>query len=707
MTASTSTLGLETPDTPDARPWVSDALVRRSVMVFAAVIVPVGLALHQVVHPFPWLAALLLFVTAVSTRVFGVPLPGKGFTSFTAGIGIASVLALGWAAGAVSCGAGVLVGDLVARRLPLRVACGNASHLATACIVSGSLYALMGGPAGTPAFAASNWWRLTLCIALFFITVNSTFYLQLALSPALAWVDARLTARWEGTMAVMATLLSLVALRLAYPLDGVRWALAEGTLVGLAVLTHWLVRRGVAGDSLLLIQRLTSMISARADLARTLEEIRPLTRTLVPWEAMEIAAYDAEHGVMIPVAGTARELRHTARLVADDQLASRALACGRAVTDPPGTRARAMAPQMRGSRIVAPLQRGERVVGFWTVSHGQTEMYRAHDAGLLEYVAPHLALSLSLDALIQPVLDASEQTTQHVESITGTTQQLHASSQESASSARRMAETVRGVTATLAASADEARAARGTAERTVAEGRLMQESGESMVRNARMVRGATGEAITQLSAASRVAQDGVAEVSRLHEISDAVQRFGQTITALADQTSLLALNAAVEAARAGAHGRGFAVVAQEVRSLADRSAAEADGMERAVRDIRAALDRTVTFMQRTGTEVRTVAQASTSWLGELDRMVVAAEEVAGAGARIMDAAQQSAERSAAMAQALGAAQEDAGRASVETGTVASASTQQESAIESLNEAALQLNGLGRRLAGAVAAVRAE
>jgi methyl-accepting chemotaxis protein len=116
-----------------------------------------------------------------------------------------------------------------------------------------------------------------------------------------------------------------------------------------------------------------------------------------------------------------------------------------------------------------------------------------------------------------------------------------------------------------AASVEETAAALEEITTTIKDSSHRAEVSGALVDRAKSHAEKSGEVVRQ----AIQAMDSIETSSR--EISNIIG----VIDEIAFQTNLLALNAGVEAARAGEAGKGFAVVAQEVRELAQRSAAAA------------------------------------------------------------------------------------------------------------------------------------
>lgn len=107
------------------------------------------------------------------------------------------------------------------------------------------------------------------------------------------------------------------------------------------------------------------------------------------------------------------------------------------------------------------------------------------------------------------------------------------------------------------------------------------------------LRGTATESNLVLSEAAKV-------MSELNRKVKNIETVVEVITGIAAQTNLLALNASIEAARAGEHGKGFAVVAEEVRKLAEESAAATGRIRGTIQSILVESNNAAAAMESTG-----------------------------------------------------------------------------------------------------------
>ncbi|MGD0620901.1 MAG: methyl-accepting chemotaxis protein [Thermacetogeniaceae bacterium] len=265
-----------------------------------------------------------------------------------------------------------------------------------------------------------------------------------------------------------------------------------------------------------------------------------------------------------------------------------------------------------------------------------------------DYMGDHAVIKDNLNATLASLNDimnqvsvAADQVATGARQVSDSSQYLSQAATESASSLEEITASMHELTSQTNMNAENAT----QANQLAAQARVSAEKGEEQMSNM------------------------VKAMNDINESAASISKIIKAIDEIAFQTNLLALNAAVEAARAGKHGKGFTVVAEEVRNLAQRSAAAAKETAEMIEG----------SIKKTGVGTRIAEDTSR-----------ALEEIVSGATKVTDLIGEIASASKEQAQGIGQINQGLSQVDQVTQQVTASAEESASASEELSSQSLQL-----------------
>ncbi|NIA18989.1 MAG: HAMP domain-containing protein [Xanthomonadaceae bacterium] len=192
---------------------------------------------------------------------------------------------------------------------------------------------------------------------------------------------------------------------------------------------------------------------------------------------------------------------------------------------------------------------------------------------------------------------------------------------------------------------------------------------------------------------------GETVAGRIDELGQAAQEIGQvteTINAISSQTNLLALNATIEAARAGEAGKGFAVVANEIKDLAQQTAAATGEIAAKIKGIQDSTGATVTEINEIARINKEVDEIVTIISAAVEEQSATTKEIAENIAQTSEGIGEVNENVSQTTEVSGTIAQEIAEVNEAAGSMSNASAQVRQSAEELKQLSAELNGLMSR-----------
>ncbi len=563
----------------------------------------------------------VVLVSAAALRAFQIPLTKYSSLNLIAVAATGGALIIGAPATAVGLYLGVLLVDWIVLQKPASAAWINAGRETLALYSAYGLFSLVAVETdATATISADALVSAIVLIFSYFFLSRALQYFTLLYRDKLGDEEKSLILRYEvigfGATAIAVALIVIVIVTL----PPVGWGVMGVLLVAAGSLLKRILAESIAAEELNNIHAMEQVVSSDVSLGVAFERIERLAHRLVDW--LDLRLWRLQGDGLRLVYRTGEGLLAEPRAPGEDgaNLRQLALEGGRAITVTDATRdSRVLNPRPEAmSLVVIPLRFGERNVGLLEMEHHKRATYGEKEVALIKRFATQLATTLHIHDLRQPLIEAVGRVTSQLDTLNESARALRGGGE---AVARNIADITKGI---AEESEQVGRSLDATETLHQATIDVARDGGEAATASQRATeiaeehRETIATAIERLVSAKGFVSESAAQISELARTTRRITEFITVIREIAEQTNLLALNAAIEAARAGEHGKGFAVVADEVRKLAEQSAAASDEAGDLVTGFDDQMRRAAQQMDRGEAMVSDVEGLSAAALGALD-----------------------------------------------------------------------------------------